>query len=477
MESPAQPARPEPAAGAVAGPAEPDPQRGTGRRRRPCRPSGPTARPARPSTDVWHRRRRTGATGARHRRPTAAARQPFWRELPALWSRDPARAARQDVRRPALLHPVRTRWSRPCTAARAARATGSWSTSSIYDFRDPRAGRHRRVPRPARWDAGDHLRTSPATRSCEGARGFGAARRLRPAGRRGTSSSGSSPPAGRPCRACDGSSRSATTGRTGRSASWTSPTSSARQRCDEHMTVRPGHRPQRAALGHGRPPQRLGGLAVPLRPGRHRRRHLRPDESTVPVDDVIGKAFVIAWPPSRWRTLGTPPTSSSAAGALPTRCGPARRRPGRWSCSAPVAGASVRRSRRHEYASLRPAALQFRPPRPLVRRDAGRWAATSRRCAGPGSSGSPVPTRPAAAPAPARWWSRPASCRTAGAGSIAGAGRLQAAHRGHPRGRSTTGGPPAGAGLLGRGHPGRRVDAHGLHVANLGRHAPGAGAR
>jgi signal peptidase I len=39
----------------------------------------------------------------------------------------------------------------------------------------------------------------------------------------------------------------------------------------------------------------------------------------VPIDDVIGKAFVIAWPPSRWRTLGTPATFASAAasGALP----------------------------------------------------------------------------------------------------------------------------------------------------------------
>ncbi|HEY3737664.1 MAG TPA: signal peptidase I [Jatrophihabitans sp.] len=33
-----------------------------------------------------------------------------------------------------------------------------------------------------------------------------------------------------------------------------------------------------------------------------------PVTSTVPVTDVIGKAFVIAWPPSRWRTLGTPST-------------------------------------------------------------------------------------------------------------------------------------------------------------------------
>ncbi|MDQ6850822.1 MAG: signal peptidase I [Actinomycetota bacterium] len=37
--------------------------------------------------------------------------------------------------------------------------------------------------------------------------------------------------------------------------------------------------------------------------------------STVPIGDVIGKAFVIAWPASRWRTLGTPSTFTSAAGS------------------------------------------------------------------------------------------------------------------------------------------------------------------
>ncbi len=40
--------------------------------------------------------------------------------------------------------------------------------------------------------------------------------------------------------------------------------------------------------------------------------------STVPISDVIGKAIVIAWPPSRWRTLGTPATfTHAAAGAMP----------------------------------------------------------------------------------------------------------------------------------------------------------------
>lgn len=38
--------------------------------------------------------------------------------------------------------------------------------------------------------------------------------------------------------------------------------------------------------------------------------------ATVPISAVIGKAFVIAWPPSRWTTLGTPSTFTSAAAGL-----------------------------------------------------------------------------------------------------------------------------------------------------------------
>jgi signal peptidase I len=38
--------------------------------------------------------------------------------------------------------------------------------------------------------------------------------------------------------------------------------------------------------------------------------------ATVPISDVIGKAVVIAWPPSRWRTLGTPSTFAHDAAAL-----------------------------------------------------------------------------------------------------------------------------------------------------------------
>lgn len=50
-----------------------------------------------------------------------------------------------------------------------------------------------------------------------------------------------------------------------------------------------------------------------------------PTGSTVPVDNVIGKAFVVAWPPSHWRTLGTPPTFTGLAAAadrvVPTASG------------------------------------------------------------------------------------------------------------------------------------------------------------
>jgi signal peptidase I len=41
-----------------------------------------------------------------------------------------------------------------------------------------------------------------------------------------------------------------------------------------------------------------------------------PTASTVADNEVIGKAVVIAWPPSRWRTLGTPTTFKNAALAL-----------------------------------------------------------------------------------------------------------------------------------------------------------------
>lgn len=40
-----------------------------------------------------------------------------------------------------------------------------------------------------------------------------------------------------------------------------------------------------------------------------------PMRSTVDIQSVIGKAVLIVWPPSRWRTLGTPATFESVAAA------------------------------------------------------------------------------------------------------------------------------------------------------------------
>lgn len=53
--------------------------------------------------------------------------------------------------------------------------------------------------------------------------------------------------------------------------------------------------------------------------------HCDPSSSTIPDGNVIGKAFVVAWPASHWRTLGTPATfkaEASAAGSyLPVGSG------------------------------------------------------------------------------------------------------------------------------------------------------------
>lgn len=46
-----------------------------------------------------------------------------------------------------------------------------------------------------------------------------------------------------------------------------------------------------------------------------------PITSTVPVSDVIGKAVLVIWPPSHWRTLGTPATFKAAGAALPGATG------------------------------------------------------------------------------------------------------------------------------------------------------------
>lgn len=64
-----------------------------------------------------------------------------------------------------------------------------------------------------------------------------------------------------------------------------------------------------------------------------------PESSTVPTSDVIGKAVAIAWPPSRWRTLGTPKTFTALGPVLPPG-------PGTLALAGVVLIGGVRRRRR-----------------------------------------------------------------------------------------------------------------------------------
>lgn len=91
--------------------------------------------------------------------------------------------------------------------------------------------------------------------------------------------------------------------------------------CDEQGRILVDNVPldEPYVFDEGTPPQKFGPITVPegrmWMMGDHRnesadsRAHQSDsNQGTIAVDDVIGKAFVIAWPPSRWDGLGRPDT-------------------------------------------------------------------------------------------------------------------------------------------------------------------------
>ena len=208
----------------------------------------------------------------------------------------------------------------------------------IFDLRDPHPGDIVVFRAPPNWDE-EPTPSSPSNPDRQGCALVRATGRLRPAQRegpdqarhRGRRAVGASAATRR------AASRSAITERAVRGTRSTSPTSSRTARGTH--AARPGRSPPEAPTSARSarstyPRAACGSWVItavtPRTRGTTASKRLRQTTPAVPQQrrsrssKVIGKGVLIAWPPSRWRTLGTPSTfKQTADAALPALGGAA----------------------------------------------------------------------------------------------------------------------------------------------------------
>ena len=212
----------------------------------------------------WQRRKRKKAEKAAQAAPQGAVVG----AAGARRARDRDRDPGQDVRRPAVLHPVGLDGEH---AARLPGLLGRPDPGQQADLRLPRPapGRHRRLPRPARLGRrADHASRRATRRPLASAASGSSSASSRPTAR--CSSSGSSPPAGRPSRAIDGGTSMISDNGAERAVPHAARAVRLhlRRPAATSTRLRAGDRAEGPAVGDGRSPQRLGRLPLPLRPGR-----------------------------------------------------------------------------------------------------------------------------------------------------------------------------------------------------------------